>query len=247
MIFSDTEIEQFVAEGYLMLRGGFPQAVAAEIREFIWHKIGLWEDCCMMPARPMVLVQKCFSGPPFDQIMNVRLKAALDELMGADRFVMHEEFGWWQVLLPGTPGPNKWHIDGASFHHHLTSREQGLVTIFFFSDIGAEDGGTRLVTGSHMDIARKLADAEPEGIEYLELNKNLPAIDTGKILDVRGSAGDVALLHPFLIHGFGRNRGKHVRFACNPQYQLKDSMKLERPDGSYSPVEIAIQRALSSS
>jgi Phytanoyl-CoA dioxygenase (PhyH) len=243
MVFSGPEIEQFIADGFVMLRGAFPREVAAECREFIWKQIGLWENCTSFD-QPIVVVQKSFSGEPFDRVMNPRLKTALDELLGKDRFIVNEGFGWWTVLFPGFPGWGSWHVDGENYRHRLTSREQGLVPVFLFSDVGPGDGGTPLVRGSHHAVARLLAEAEPSGMDYGELNEKLPPVDPGKVTEVTGEAGDVAMVHPFLIHGFGPNRGKKIRFACNPQYQLKEPMNLDRPDGSYSPIEKAIRQAL---
>lgn len=53
------------------------------------------------------------------------------------------------------------------------------------------------------------------------------------------------MLHPMVIHGFGPNMGSRIRFACNPQYQLKEPMRLDRVDAAYSPVEEAIRAGLS--
>jgi len=63
-------------------------------------------------------------------------------------------------------------------------------------------------------------------------------------VEVTGQAGDVALIHPFLAHARSENTGARVRFICNPCFGLHEPMNFQRPDGAYSPVEIAIMRAL---
>jgi ectoine hydroxylase-related dioxygenase (phytanoyl-CoA dioxygenase family) len=175
--------------------------------------------------------------------MNGRLQAALDQLMGANRWTFDGRFGWWPVLFPGFPGPGGWHVDGV-IQQQLTSPEKGLVTLFLFSDIELGDGGTPMVRGSHHAIARLLAEAEPNGLSPGDLAARLPCVEPAQIVEVTGHAGDVALLHPLLIHGFGPNRGRRIRFACNPLFRLRESMKLDRPDGSHSPVETAIRAAI---
>jgi ectoine hydroxylase-related dioxygenase (phytanoyl-CoA dioxygenase family) len=65
-----------------------------------------------------------------------------------------------------------------------------------------------------------------------------------QVVELTGEAGEVAMLHPFLIHGFSANTGTKVRFACNPRYSLKQPMELDRADSAHSPVEEAIRRAL---
>jgi hypothetical protein len=192
----------------------------------------------------MIHVRELFSSDPFDRVLNPRLAVALDQLMGPGRATIHNHFGWWPVLFPGFKGSGGWHVDGNDFHHHLTSPEQGLVTVFLFSDVSPGDGGTAVAVGSHHVVARLLADAEPSGLRYEDLLRKLPAVDHTQVVELTGGAGDVAMLHPFLVHGFSTNRGMTVRFGCNPRYALKDPMQLDRPDGAHSPVEEAIRRAL---
>ena len=102
----------------------------------------------------------------------------------------------------------------------------------------------RLVAGSHATIARRIAAAEPAGLSNEELTTELP-IDAARVVSLTGRAGDVALPHPFLIHGFAPNRSRRLRFACNPAYPLREPPSLDRLDGRYSPVEMAIRRAMS--
>lgn len=64
-------------------------------------------------------------------------------------------------------------MDGSNFHHRVTSREQGLVTLFLFSDIGPGDGGTPVFRGSHRAVARLLATSEPAGRSLTELQSKL--------------------------------------------------------------------------
>jgi uncharacterized protein (DUF433 family) len=233
-----------VEEGFVILHEGFSRQIAAEGRAFIWKEMNLPSDDPAAWKESVIHLQKNFICSPFDQVMNPRLQTAVGELMGENRGIIHHQFGWWPILFPGFPGPGGWHVDGSNFHHHLTSREQGLVTLYLFSDMEPGDGGTPMIRGSHQVVARLLAEAEPAGLSHEELTKMLPLADLTRVAQVTGEAGDVAMLHPFLIHGFGPNVGSRVRFACNPQYPLKEAMETDRPDGQHSPVEEAIRRAL---
>lgn len=245
-VFSQAEIEQFITDGFVMLRGGFSRAAAAAGRAFIWRELGLPPDDPAAWREPIVHIQRNFRGAPFDDVLGPRLRAACAALMGPGRGVVHDFFGWWPVLFPGFPGPGGWHVDGSHFHHRLTSPEQGLVTLYLFSEIAPGGGGTALFLGSQREVARILAAAEPSGLSHSELAARLPPVDPQRVCEVIGAEGDVAFLHPFLIHGFGANRGARVRFACNPQYSLGEPMQLERADDAHSPVEEAIRRALRS-
>jgi hypothetical protein len=62
-----------------------------------------------------------------------------------------------------------------------------------------------------------------------------------------GDAGTVYLCHPFLVHAAQRrHHGTAPRFMAQPPLHAhpQDPIGLDREDGAYSPVEIAIRRAL---
>jgi hypothetical protein len=59
-----------------------------------------------------------------------------------------------------------------------------------------------------------------------------------------GEAGTVYLCHPFLIHAAQPHRGLVPRFMAQPPLHQAEPVRLEREDGGYSPVEMAIRRAL---
>ena len=249
MVFNDSEIEQFISEGYVVLRGGFSREVAEECRRFVWNQVPLWDECTTY-GQPMVQIRKGFGCAPFDQIMNQRIGSGLDELVGVNRWRAPQVFGWWSLLLPGFPGPGGWHADGGQFRAsgRLTDHHHGLVTLFLFSDVGPGEGGTAMIRGSHLSVARAIADAGTV-VNWDDLK---PGLSTTGVLDpsesqiahLVGQAGDVALMHPFLIHGFGANQGNRIRFACNPLVQMKDEARLDRTDGKYSAVELALRKGL---
>jgi hypothetical protein len=59
-----------------------------------------------------------------------------------------------------------------------------------------------------------------------------------------GEAGTVYLCHPFLVHAAQKHRGKAPRFMAQPDLPPAEPYRLDRADGDYSPVEIAIRLAL---
>jgi phytanoyl-CoA dioxygenase PhyH len=250
MVFDDSETEHFISDGYVVLRRAFSREVAEECREFVWKQVRLWEQCTTY-SQPMVQVQKGFGRAPFDRIMNARLASGLDQIVGANRWRAPEVYGWWSLLFPGFPGPGGWHVDGGRFRTsgHLTDHHHALVTLFLFSDVGFAEGGTAMIRGSHLTVARAIAAAGDSGISWNELQPVLSAAsvlspDESQIVHLVGAAGDVALMHPFLIHGFGANQGSRIRFACNPLVQLNDLARLERADREYSAVEMALRKAV---
>jgi hypothetical protein len=249
MVFTDSEIERFIAEGFVVLRGGFPRNLAAGCRDFIWEQVRLWDQCTTY-GQPMVQLQKVFSCSPFDKIMNDRLRSALDVLVGPGNWREPPGYGWWSLLLPGSVGPGGWHVDGGQFRTSgsLTDHSHALVTLFLFSDAGPGDGGTVMLPGSHLTVARTIANARKSDLSWSDIAEQLPSRllnpEESQIAHLIGEAGDVVLMHPFMIHGFGQNRGKQIRFACNPLIQSTRSLDFTRSPADCAPVETAIRVAL---
>ncbi|RLN59508.1 hypothetical protein BBJ28_00020261 [Nothophytophthora sp. Chile5] len=191
-------------------------------------------------------------APVWDEVLTPRLKQAMNQLCGRDRW---EDFGcgWWMITFPDQAespweAAGKWHVDGAAYQHHLDSKESGLLAVFLFSDIAPGEGGTALSVGSHKWIARLLEKNEPRGMKGGAVSFQARKFRRERVVEVNGKAGDVMLVHPFLLHARSKNLGQKgadsVRMMCNPNVRLHQKMNLNRPDGDYSPVEQAIVDAL---
>lgn len=65
-----------------------------------------------------------------------------------------------------------------------------------------------------------------------------------RVVELTASPGDVFLCHPFLYHAASPNRSGRPRFMCNRHTPLTEPMRFSRPDGSYSPIELSVKRAI---
>lgn len=254
-VLTPTDIEQFIEEGYVVLREAFPASVAKAVRETLWPKLGVSPDDPSQWKKRVIHIQEGFLGEPFTGALTQRVWDGYDDVVGEGRYNnLQPALGWWPVAFPGfdappwTPPQTGWHVDGIHFHHHVYSKTQGLLPIYLFSDIGPGDGGTAVDVGSHLRTAKILADAEPAGLSPQELTAKVNATPPVKPVEMTGRAGDVVLLHPFMLHARSANTGKSVRFICNPCLDLKEDMNLQRADSAdYSPVELAIVKGMKGS
>jgi hypothetical protein len=113
------------------------------------------------------------------------------------------------------------------------------------------DAPTRIKVGSHLDVPPFLADAGDRGMSFYTA---CAAMDAAVKLDspdrtlalATGHPGDVYLCHPFLIHSAQRHAGREPRFVAQPPLTPVAPLELQRADGAYSPVELAVLRGLDS-
>lgn len=88
-----------------------------------------------------------------------------------------------------------------------------------------------------------LEPAGEAGLSLAELGRFGATLDRPLAL-ATGEAGTVYLCHPFLVHAAQKHRGKQPRFLAQPPLDPTEPFRLDRADGTYSPVELAIRLAL---
>ncbi len=250
-VLSQSEIDFFITNGFLLVKNVFSAELAEKLNTMVWEKLDEKPDDPGSWKRPLVWLREVFKNEIVDQIHTRRYFEAINDLCGENRWYAHDGAGVWPILFPEfsknwqVPEEN-WHIEGNWFHHHINSSEQGLIGIQLFTDIEQGGGGTGIRVGSHRYTAQILAEAEPDGLDEYELCRRVISATKHLPLDeVTGNAGDIIFIHPFTLHGSSTNVSKRVRIAANKCISLHQPLDFERfDDKNYSPVEIAIVKAL---
>jgi hypothetical protein len=250
------EVESFIADGFVAIRGAVPGDVIAACQDVIWAELGrhavtrdptTWTD-------PVVRISCPEGGPFIGAGTRPAVWEACDQLIGGpDR--------WWRrpgvggtlpVRFPseGDPGDAGWHIEASYAEEgvmrvNYRSRARGLLALYLLTDVDEASAPTRLRPGSHLDAARVLAPAGEAGMAWLEAAQAAAAA-TGQLptAAATGQAGDVFLCHPFLVHAATwPHRGKGPRMVAQPAVSLHGQFPLTAP---LSPVERAILAAYQS-
>lgn len=253
---SEAQIEQFIAEGFVRIDGAFARALADAGRTILWRDTGCDPDDPATWTRPVVRLGY-YGQEPFRAAVNTAtLHTAFDQLVGPGRWRGRVDLGTFPVRFPSPedPGDAGWHLDVSfpgpnpgeqhdysTWRVNVTSRDRALLMLFLFSDVGPHDAPTRIRVGSHLDMARFLEPAGEAGAPFMALDHI--GADRPQAL-ATGEAGTVYLCHPFLIHAAQPHRGATPRFMAQPPLALAEPYRLQRPDGCYCPVEIAIRQAL---
>ena len=254
------EVERFIDDGFVYLPEAFPRALADECRAFLWRETGLDPDDPATWTKPVIRLDG-YGGELFSAAANTpALHEAFDQLVGTGRWVPRDGLGTFPIRFPhpDNPGDAGWHMEGSytlagenGYCLNLRSRERALLMLFLFSDVGSDDAPTRIKVGSHLDVPPFLAAAGDRGMSFyaactdMDAAGKLDSPDRALAL-ATGRPGDVYLCHPFLIHSAQPHRGREPRFMAQPPLTPVGPLELQRPDGAYSPVEIAVLRGLGS-
>jgi len=257
---SDAQIRQFIDDGFVRLERAFPRESAEQGRAILWRDLPCDPDDPATWTRPVIRLGY-YGDEPFKRAVNSPvLHAAFDQLVGKGRWYPRADLGTFPVRFPSPndPGDAGWHIDVSfpgessdpceqqdysSWRANVTSRGRALLMLFLFSDVGERDAPTRIKIGSHRDVARLLEPAGEAGSPNWTPGELGAALDRPEAL-ATGEAGTVYLCHPFLLHAAQMHRGAVPRFMAQPPLHPSEPFRLDREDGGYSPVEIAIRQAL---
>lgn len=148
-------------------------------------------------------------------------------------------------LRPGAkapePGWESWHFDAplelATFDRWIN----GLVGVVLVDDVAPGAGATYIAPESVELLTRELA-AHPEGLDLVrrDIGVAISARCTD-LVELHGKAGDVFLLHPFMLHTASPNPTGRVRWMANPNFELTSPLDVANPR---SPIEQAITQHL---
>jgi len=249
---SDSHIAQFMDDGFVRIEAAFPRALADECVDILWRDTGCDRNDPSTWTKPVVRLGD-YGQEPFRLAANTAiLHEAFDQLVGRDRWVPRTSLGTFPIRFPSAddPGDAGWHTDASfygadqSLRLNVASRGRALLMLFLFSEVGIDDAPTRIRVGSHLDIPRLLEPAGEAGMSFVELAEQFGVTERRPLALATGHPGDVYLCHPFLVHAAQPLRGSRPRFMAQPPLYPAEPLSLDRADGKYSPVEVAIRRGL---
>ncbi|HET6974707.1 MAG TPA: phytanoyl-CoA dioxygenase family protein [Pyrinomonadaceae bacterium] len=228
---SETDlINNFVADGFLVVRGAVAPEVVRECRSVIENELRALSVDTNDPTTwtsPVVRIP-CPDSPAFTAAgTSPELWRMYDALLGPGSWVQRQGVGGTiPVRFPSTtdPGDAGWHIDGSydvdgQYWVNVHSRYRGLLALFLFSDISDDDAPTEIIVGSHLDIPRILAPYGERGVFFGDAVKEIPAATFQRPrARATGNAGDVYICHPFLVHrATWPHRGVGPRMIAQPE------------------------------
>lgn len=240
------ETEFFIDHGYIRLKSVIPVAFIGE-----W-----WE-----PRRQFLKDTDFHVGQShlyFPRLRTFNLKdvcptvdEAVVELMGGEDRIKAPRV-WGDGFVVACPQKNdtpidlntkyQWHKDGF-FRHFLDSNEIGLLAFVMWTNVTSQNGATALAEGSMKLVAEDLAQ-KTEGVNPDYFNSRIDGSWPSQSR-AEGNAGDIYLVHPFLLHATRPNFSDDYRAITNPHIALEGPMKFNRPHSDdFSPVEKTVLRAL---
>jgi tetratricopeptide (TPR) repeat protein len=265
------QIESFIADGYVHLRGAFPNELAAAVIASAHRRLREQPTRCLLPEQAQREAERLAHYDADDP--TTWPEGRLD-IEGERRFTISEfspfaERAVFQLLgdaarvrtrswtsnlivqypvrsltswIPA-PDHQSWHLDSPSTQTRIEDLRTGLLVFIVFSDLLPNSGNSWLALDSPAKVARKLA-ATPEGVDFCSDHAGCAITRTcERFFELTGEAGDLFLVHPLMLHSASLNPSPRIRFLGNPMVYLQEPLDPARADPS--PVERLIASALS--
>lgn len=270
---TEVQARQFVEHGYVIVKQAFSAALAREVVAQAWRDLGqrfgvderhpkTWNQNFSGPVGAYGYARTQPSERRFNLSVEapLALQAQADLIGGRGRIARSgDRIAWSDAAIANLPAASAplwraptarasgWHKDGWHFRHFLNSPEQGLLVVPIFTDMQARSGGTVIARDSLAPTARLLR-SQAQGLHADSVQGRgylIPyLIEQCRHFDeLTGAVGDLALLHPFLLHRVAPNPSPRPRFIANYALVLEEPMQFQRDDQAYSLVELAVLRA----
>jgi hypothetical protein len=228
-VLGSDQLRAYARDGFVRLDEAFPRELARHCRDLLWDQLEEQRDDPATWTRPVVRIGSQTDPAFAAAATSPRWVEAIYEVAGPHAAPTPWMGGTFAIRFPvdGDSGDDGWHIDGSYagpdgwwwVNHRSAGR--ALLMLVLLSDVGDDDAPTRIRVGSHHDIAPVLAPFGAAGVSQLAVE--LPSRTHERPLALAtGTAGDVYLCHPFLVHAAQRNRGTEPRFLGQPGVPWKE-------------------------
>ena len=250
---SEAQVAAFIEHGFVALENAFPKSVAVDACRILANAAGFTVgDPTTWPDTPCMRIGARSDKTFLTAASTERLHLAYDQLVGEGRWLPFESMATFPIRLPSTQpsAETDWHVDMSfgprtsdtmQWRANIMSDGRALLLLFLFSDIDSNEAPTRLLAGSHVNVARLLRPAGSDGLSLSELKgRNFGSDRPLDAAYATGAAGTVYLCHPFLVHA-GQDNPTRPRFLGQPALMPKGSLRADSQNGALSPVERAVQ------
>ena len=160
----------------------------------------------------------------------------INSFLWSDAFIINFHMEENEAWLPPQAEGFNWHKDGSYFRHFCDSPEQALLLAILWKDVESQGGGTFLALDSPYVTAKTLLE-HPEGIDPSNFNFGAMIKECSEFIEITGNAGDLFIIHPYMLHASSRNNSGKPRIMSNPPVVLTKPLRLDRSLNDLSLLE----------
>jgi phytanoyl-CoA dioxygenase PhyH len=221
-ILSEEQLERYSRDGYLLVSGLIPAAVASAAEAAMWPCMGLdpGDPASWQNARPGHVV---YEDPALLACYTPAYIAAAADLAGDDPSTLRTPTRAYTINIFPQEAEWQWprpHIDHAikDAGHKVFPRAFRIAAMTFLSDVEPHGGGTVVWPGSHRKL-EALARSDPQRYELMwTLGSDIGKVDLPEPVETTPKQGDVLFYHYLCAHAGSMNTRARPRLAMNAKW-----------------------------
>ena len=238
---SESDIESFVRDGYIVAKGLIPADLVDASLDTIWRELSIdpadeatWPESAIIVSHELNPMMKPCRTPETDAVAaclagpHIRRGGGYSPVINFPR--------------PGAPEfePMGFHIDGIDVTT-LWPGHRYMVVLGYLTDTCDHGGATAVRPRSHRVLLEHwlTTGTTPNGAT------SVPDLDYAGPVPVPGAAGDVIFMHYLLAHGSSHNRDSHPRVALNgviaPSAEELYVPKIGPPAANWTPIDHSLR------
>ena len=260
-ILTPDQKQQFIDDGYVVVRGLIPQDVARSTHDALLEELQTERGQKQSPRNSHGTTQAMWGAGPLTEVCRSPLvEQVVTELVGPHLHqisyhtgkesvgLQAEERGFIPVLTHPTPNrhtmekkfidPQGWHVDGIKGTAILPEVLM-LVVFAYLNDVPEYGGATTVKPGSH----RQLYEYWQTRGEMTPIFDLMDQFAPSRVLP--GKAGDVIFFHYLLVHSGSDNLTENIRVGINTAVHQDPEnpyqIKLGAPDESWTPFDYTLR------
>ncbi len=238
----------FEERGVLALRGAVDPSAAAELRERVLAFIAErklvaraseWGPM-ILPSATAPLVKTL----GFEETWGARARGAIDDLLGPGRWRVPESAGQLLFVIHPSPGAT-WHLPHGTWHldYMAPGSARGIpgVQVFLLLDrVESRAGALRRRNGPawpgrsadvrkqlrrEVPWLRELWSPSPDADRPARFMERATVFDgvSLRVVEATGEAGDVIVMHPWMLHAVSPNCGARPRIALTERIHVREA------------------------
>lgn len=260
---SQEQKDQFVRDGYVVVRGLIPDDIVRETRDNLMNDLGVViDDPTTWKSKQETAAWMWGAGRFTHKVRSAAVEEVVEDLVGP-RFLKKLSFhygketqgldaceeGFIPVLTYPTPNanghrgfvePQGWHLDGM-YGTSLLPGVLMMVAFVYLTDVAEDGGATTVKPGSHRQIFEYWTQ---NGIDENSMG-DYNELEFAPSVPIAGQAGDVVFFHYLMLHSGSDNFDKHIRVGLNTcVHQEVGRPYLPRkgaPDASWTPFDLTLR------
>lgn len=235
---TDSQIQDFNRDGYVIARGYFQQAEIERLQEQAFNDPRLHQDAWHRKDADGTVSKVCIWQKTSDDLYSMysrsrRLVDSCEKIIGEPTYHTSTKV---MMKEPFVGGAWEWHQDFGYWHQeNLMLYPKAISCMVAINQANIENGCLQVLKGSHhLGRLDHTKTGDQKGADMTFVNEAMKHLE---LINVELAPGDVLFFHCNLLHKSNQNRSEHPRWSMIAAYNAISNQAFKHNEAVYYPLD----------